>query len=111
MKALIVRGGWDGHHPVESTELFVPFLRDNGYEVRIEESPAVYADPEVPPHRMAPPGSVTPAECGRRDALPRVSGIRWPVAGELQELCTEPTREAAADERRTSGGRAKRKAP
>ena len=44
MKALIVRGGWDGHRPVESTELFVPFLRDNGFEVRIEESPAVYAD-------------------------------------------------------------------
>lgn len=44
MKALIVRGGWDGHHPVESTELFVPFLREHGYEVRIEESPEVYAD-------------------------------------------------------------------
>ena len=42
IKTLVVRGGWDGHHPVESTELFVPFLRDNGYEVRIEESPAVY---------------------------------------------------------------------
>ena len=39
MKALIVRGGWDGHRPVESTELFVPFLQNSGYEVRIEESP------------------------------------------------------------------------
>ncbi|MGY4859184.1 ThuA domain-containing protein [Cryobacterium sp. AP23] len=47
MKALIVRGGWDGHRPVESTELFVPFLRDNGFEVRIEESPAIYADAGV----------------------------------------------------------------
>lgn len=42
--ALIVRGGWDGHQPVESTEFFVPFLERNGFEVRIEESPAVYAD-------------------------------------------------------------------
>jgi type 1 glutamine amidotransferase len=42
--ALVVRGGWDGHQPVESTDSFVPFLEDNGYSVRIEESPAVYAD-------------------------------------------------------------------
>ncbi|MES5824021.1 ThuA domain-containing protein [Streptomyces sp. RG80] len=43
-KALVVRGGWEGHRPVEATELFVPFLRDNGYAVRIEESTDVYAD-------------------------------------------------------------------
>ena len=43
-QALIVRGGWDGHMPVETTDLFVPFLEANGFSVRIEESPAVYAD-------------------------------------------------------------------
>lgn len=42
--ALVVRGGWDGHQPVEATELFIPHLESNGYEVRIEESPKVYAD-------------------------------------------------------------------
>lgn len=42
--ALVVRGGWDGHQPVEATELFLPFLRENGYDVRVEESTAVYAD-------------------------------------------------------------------
>lgn len=46
-KALIVRGGWEGHRPVEATELFVPFLRGSGYDVRIEESPAVYADADA----------------------------------------------------------------
>lgn len=45
--ALIVRGGWDGHHPVETTEMFLPFLRSNGFEVRIEESPRIYADADV----------------------------------------------------------------
>ncbi|WP_309068985.1 ThuA domain-containing protein [Microbacterium sp.] len=45
--ALVVRGGWEGHHPVEATELFLPFLRAQGFEVRIEESPAVYADAEA----------------------------------------------------------------
>jgi type 1 glutamine amidotransferase len=42
--ALIVRGGWDGHQPVESTNLFIPHLEANGYTVRVEEGPAVYAD-------------------------------------------------------------------
>lgn len=42
--ALVVRGGWDGHQPVEATDLFIPHLRANGFDVRVEESPAVYAD-------------------------------------------------------------------
>lgn len=46
-RALVVRGGWEGHQPVEATELFLPFLRAEGFDVHIEESPAVYADAEV----------------------------------------------------------------
>ena len=42
--ALVVRGGWDGHQPVEATELFIPHLERNGYTVRIEDSPKIYAD-------------------------------------------------------------------
>jgi type 1 glutamine amidotransferase len=43
-KALIVRGGWDGHQPVETTNLFIPYLEGEGFDVRVEESAAVYAD-------------------------------------------------------------------
>ena len=43
-RALIVRGGWDGHHPVAATDMFRPFLAENGFEVRVEESNEVYAD-------------------------------------------------------------------
>ena len=32
--ALVVRGGWEGHHPVEATELFLPFLRDRAAELQ-----------------------------------------------------------------------------
>ncbi|RII94268.1 ThuA domain-containing protein [Clavibacter californiensis] len=46
-KALVVRGGWDGHMPVETTGLFIPFLEANGFEVRVEEGSAVYADADV----------------------------------------------------------------
>lgn len=46
-QALVVRGGWDGHMPVETTELFIPFLREHGFDVRVEEGTAVYADQSV----------------------------------------------------------------
>ncbi|MDN3497022.1 ThuA domain-containing protein [Planococcus sp. APC 4015] len=44
--ALVVRGGWEGHHPVEATDLFLPFLKDNGFDVRVEASNEIYADAE-----------------------------------------------------------------
>jgi type 1 glutamine amidotransferase len=47
VKALVVRGGWEGHQPVQSTGLFLPFLTRNGFDVCVEESPEVYADPEA----------------------------------------------------------------
>lgn len=42
--ALIVRGGWDGHQPVETTNSFLPFLERNDFAVRVEESADIYAD-------------------------------------------------------------------
>lgn len=48
-RALIVRGGWDGHQPVETSESIIPFLVSHGYEVRVEESAAVYADRDYLP--------------------------------------------------------------
>ena len=43
-QALVVRGGWDGHRPVEATDRFVPFLRENGFAVTVSDDLAVYAD-------------------------------------------------------------------
>ncbi|HZG92307.1 MAG TPA: ThuA domain-containing protein [Pseudonocardia sp.] len=43
-QALVVRGGWEGHHPVEATDEFVPHLREHGFAVRVEDSPRVYAE-------------------------------------------------------------------
>lgn len=45
--ALVVRGGWDGHQPVEATNMFIPFLEANGFDVVVHDSPAVYADAET----------------------------------------------------------------
>jgi type 1 glutamine amidotransferase len=44
--ALVVRGGWDGHQPVDTTNVFIPFLEKNGFTVRVEGTPAPYADAE-----------------------------------------------------------------
>ncbi|MCK9794613.1 ThuA domain-containing protein [Isoptericola sp. 4D.3] len=46
-RALVVRGGWDGHQPEATTDLFLPFLREQGFEVRVETDNEVYADAEV----------------------------------------------------------------
>ncbi len=43
-QALVVRGGWEGHQPVEATDHFIPHLEANGFSVRVEDSPKVYAD-------------------------------------------------------------------
>ncbi len=43
-KALMVWGGWSGHEPQQVVERFAPFLRENGFEVRIEDKMDVYTD-------------------------------------------------------------------
>lgn len=43
-RALVVRGGWAGHSPVETTDLFLPFLRDSGYAVEIADTLDVYTE-------------------------------------------------------------------
>jgi len=46
-QALVVRGGWEGHSPVQATELYIPFLKQRGFAVRVEETTEVYADAEA----------------------------------------------------------------
>jgi type 1 glutamine amidotransferase len=43
-QALIIRGGWEGHSPVEATERFIPFLKENGFAVEVHDTPEVYTD-------------------------------------------------------------------
>lgn len=45
-RALVVRGGWDGHFPTESTDLFLPLLQAHG-EVTVSETLDAYADPAL----------------------------------------------------------------
>jgi uncharacterized protein len=43
-RALIVYGGWDGHTPKQSGEVFAPLLQAKGFEVEISDTLDVYAD-------------------------------------------------------------------
>jgi type 1 glutamine amidotransferase len=45
-RALVVRGGWEGHSPAEATERFIPFLKDNDFAVEVREDLDVYLDAE-----------------------------------------------------------------
>ena len=44
-RVLMVWGGWPGHQPKETVELFAPWLKEQGFEVEIADSVAVYKDP------------------------------------------------------------------
>ncbi|MFJ6819387.1 ThuA domain-containing protein [Streptomyces niveus] len=45
-RALVVRGGWDGHQPVPISDAFVPFLKERGFTVETSGDLAVYDDAE-----------------------------------------------------------------
>ncbi|MDX1436307.1 MAG: ThuA domain-containing protein [Anaerolineales bacterium] len=45
-KALFVVGGWEGHTPFESANLFASLLRQDGLEVEISDSLDIYLDAE-----------------------------------------------------------------
>ena len=44
--ALLVWGGWLGHSPKECSELFGPWLQEQGYEVEISDTLDAYLDSE-----------------------------------------------------------------
>lgn len=80
-KALIVQGGWDGHHPKQCADLFEPFLKSQGYDVQVADTLDVYLDTQnlntlsliVPIWTM---GTITNEQCkGLLDAVASGVGI------------------------------------
>ena len=45
-RALIVRGGWDGHQPVEVSELFRDILESEGFQVEVSDTLDAFLDVE-----------------------------------------------------------------
>jgi type 1 glutamine amidotransferase len=46
-KALIVYGGWEGHTPKESAEVFAPLLDQAGYDVSLRDDLAAYTEQDM----------------------------------------------------------------
>jgi type 1 glutamine amidotransferase len=44
MKALVVWGGWDGHEPKQCADIFVPWLKEQGFDVTVSSSLDAYLD-------------------------------------------------------------------
>jgi len=45
--ALLVRGGWTGHSPVEATDRYADVLRQRGYDVTMSDTLVSYLDTEL----------------------------------------------------------------
>ncbi len=45
-KVLFVWGGWSGHEPKKCRDIFVPWLREQGFEVRVDSTLDVYTEKE-----------------------------------------------------------------
>ncbi|MDD4518404.1 MAG: ThuA domain-containing protein, partial [Limnochordia bacterium] len=45
-KALIVQGGWDGHEPVQVSEVFRNILTEEGFEVELADTLDAFLDEE-----------------------------------------------------------------
>jgi hypothetical protein len=43
-KLLFVWGGWEGHEPKECLDLFLPWMKESGFDVRVSDSLEVYLD-------------------------------------------------------------------
>lgn len=43
-KALIVQGGWDGHEPVQVSQVFKKVLEENGFEVEVSDTLDAFLD-------------------------------------------------------------------
>ncbi|MCV3207550.1 ThuA domain-containing protein [Mesorhizobium sp. YC-39] len=46
-QALIVWGGWDGHEPEQGARVVKAMLEEEGFEVRVETTTAVFVDPAI----------------------------------------------------------------
>ncbi len=45
-KVLFVWGGWKGHEPEQCKDIFVPWLKEQGFEVRVDSTLNVYTEKE-----------------------------------------------------------------
>ena len=78
-RALVVRGGWDGHVPLEATDLFIPFLEASGFSVEVSDTNEIYADAD----RLAATDLVVQSVTMSEISDKALAGLRAAVEGGL----------------------------
>ncbi|HNQ35255.1 MAG TPA: ThuA domain-containing protein [bacterium] len=76
-EALIVRGGWKGHEPVETSDIVAAFLTGEGWKVEISENLDVYLDQE----KLARLNLIVPVWTMGEIAKPQLAGLLTAVRG------------------------------
>lgn len=61
-RVLVVRGGWEGHQPVETSDIFIAFMRAQGFDVVVSDSLDSYVDDDLMSSRDLIVQCVTMAE-------------------------------------------------
>ena len=54
-KALMVHGGWNGHTPFESVQVFAPILQKEGYDVELSDTLDSYLNPDLTDYDLIVP--------------------------------------------------------
>jgi uncharacterized protein len=76
--ALIVWGGWDGHTPERSAGVVRGMLEGHGFDVRIENSTAAYADPAIAELNLIVP-MITMSTIGKEECENLCAAVRGGV--------------------------------
>ncbi|MFB6771714.1 ThuA domain-containing protein [Streptomyces sp. NPDC056337] len=80
-RALVVRGGWEGHDPVGCTESVMPALEHAGFELEVAEDLSVYEDAgllaatDLVVHSWSAGGLTAPQEANLVDAVEAGTGF------------------------------------
>lgn len=75
-RVLMVWGGWPGHQPKETVEIFAPWLKEQGFEVEIADSVAVYKDPAKMKGLALIVQAVTMGQLGREEERGLLEAVR-----------------------------------
>jgi type 1 glutamine amidotransferase len=77
-EALIVRGGWSGHEPMQCGDILAGLLRDAGFTVRIEGSTEAFADPALKDLSLIVP-IMTMSKIGKEELANLTAAVRGGV--------------------------------
>jgi len=77
MRVLMVQGGWEGHEPKQCVDLFVPWLRTQGFDVEIATTLDVFLDAE----KLSALSLIVPVWTGGSISRDQEKGLLSAVAG------------------------------